>query len=367
MATCAERFIELVPNQNSLGHFERWLKHPEYHGYAECPDGFVHPISGVRKDCGSTLTPSSESFDLVSGLYEQLLPNFRSRRFNIGCDEPWELGEGKSAKASPEKSRGELFCAWVGKLSARLNAKGYTPYLWADVALQYPEYLKQLPTTTQALLWGYEADHPFDEQCELLQEAGVDFLVCPGDSSWNSLFGRYGVSETNIQAAATAADRWGAKGLLVTHWGDNGHAQPWPTQFPGLVLGAESAWNGSRADASCVASGIDYFFAQRPKAGLGQWLLDFGRIDDCVGASRFNRSLLYGLLRESPFADDFEEAMAVIDEERLESIAKSQEAAFAERGFGSDDGRYSERNAATCWSAWCTVRKDCEGAVVMPA
>ena len=25
---CRERFIELVPNQNSFGHMERWLKHP---------------------------------------------------------------------------------------------------------------------------------------------------------------------------------------------------------------------------------------------------------------------------------------------------------------------------------------------------
>ena len=28
---CHERFIELVPNLNSFGHFERWLRHPDYH------------------------------------------------------------------------------------------------------------------------------------------------------------------------------------------------------------------------------------------------------------------------------------------------------------------------------------------------
>lgn len=32
---CRERFIQLVPNQNSFGHFHRWLKHDNYRKYAE--------------------------------------------------------------------------------------------------------------------------------------------------------------------------------------------------------------------------------------------------------------------------------------------------------------------------------------------
>lgn len=34
-AYCRERFIELVPNQNSFGHMERWLKHAKYRPMAE--------------------------------------------------------------------------------------------------------------------------------------------------------------------------------------------------------------------------------------------------------------------------------------------------------------------------------------------
>jgi len=29
-AYCRERFIELVPNQNSFGHLHRWFEHPQY-------------------------------------------------------------------------------------------------------------------------------------------------------------------------------------------------------------------------------------------------------------------------------------------------------------------------------------------------
>ena len=42
-AHCQAHYIELVPNLNSFGHFERWLRHSEYRAYAECPDGFIHP------------------------------------------------------------------------------------------------------------------------------------------------------------------------------------------------------------------------------------------------------------------------------------------------------------------------------------
>ena len=38
-AYCAARCIELIPNQNSFGHLERWLAHPRYRVLAELPQG----------------------------------------------------------------------------------------------------------------------------------------------------------------------------------------------------------------------------------------------------------------------------------------------------------------------------------------
>ncbi len=40
---CKEKFIELVPNQNSFGHMSRWLKHPEYQHLAETTEPFRTP------------------------------------------------------------------------------------------------------------------------------------------------------------------------------------------------------------------------------------------------------------------------------------------------------------------------------------
>src|SRR3989304_4735960 len=40
---CGNRYVGLVPNQNSLGHMHRWLIHEPYRRLAECPEGLVHP------------------------------------------------------------------------------------------------------------------------------------------------------------------------------------------------------------------------------------------------------------------------------------------------------------------------------------
>ncbi len=94
-AYCSACGIELVPNQNSFAHLERWLRHDAYKHLAECPDGFEHPIAGWRT-FGGTLAPTEESAAFIDTLYEEFLPNFTSKQLHIGCDEPWELGQGRS-------------------------------------------------------------------------------------------------------------------------------------------------------------------------------------------------------------------------------------------------------------------------------
>jgi hypothetical protein len=314
---CAERFIELVPNQNSLGHFERWLKHPEYQPYAECPDGFIHPVSGVRKPCGSTLAPSAASADLVEGLYAALLPHFRSRKFNIGCDEPWELGQGIRAEGGLAGNPEDLFFNWLRDRCASVTDAGRTPYFWADVALNYPDRLKELPPGGCAVLWGYEPDHPLDAECGKLRHAGADFIISPGDGSWLSFTGRLDKALPNVRNAATAAAKWGARGILMTHWGDQGHAQPWPTMLPGILLAGAAAWNPRNCTVD-VPAGLDAFVFDCVDSGLGQVLRDIGFLDARLKTDRPNRSLLYALVRHSPLPADTMES-AGIDAGKLET------------------------------------------------
>jgi len=291
-AHCRELHIELVPNQNSFGHMERWLRHKDYRHLAECPDGFVHPADGKRRPCGTTLRPDQTSLDFVGGLFDELLPNFTSRKFNIGGDEPWELGTGWSRPLAETMGKGRLYLNHLLKLVALATAHGREALYWADGLLHSPELVPLAPDNARPVIWGYEADHPFDEQCALIAATGKSFYIAPGDSTWSSFTGRLHTARANIRAAAQAAVRHGARGFLHTHWGDNGHPQTWATALPGLLLAANASWNPG-ADEPALADSLDMLFFKDSSGNLGKASVALGGLDDTMGISIPNRSFLF--------------------------------------------------------------------------
>lgn len=263
---CTEHGIELVPNQNCFGHMARWLAHPEYRARAECPDGW-ELMPGVRLP-PSVLAPSPANAAFALGLLDELLSSFRSRQVNIGCDEPFELGNGASASIVADQGRGSVYLDHVVRLAEPLTERGYTVQVWADVLRRHPDLARRLPPGTVPVAWCYEAapaDGPvplprpiaevmerlgtdetafagFGPQVAPLVEAGVPFWVAAGTSGWNSLVGRIDNARANLLDAAETAVAHGCEGYLVTDWGDNGHHQPPSVSFGPLVYGGAVAW-----------------------------------------------------------------------------------------------------------------------------
>ena len=246
---CQARGIELVPNQNSFGHMERWLKHAEYRHLAECPDGFEHPIAGW-KESGSTLLPCLESAEFMDALYAELLPNFHSNQLHIGGDEPWELGHGRSRDVVQKQGKHTVYLNFLKELFAKAKARGATTQFWADILLEKPECVTQIPQNVTPVIWGYDVDSPYAEHCEAVASAGFrgNYYVAPGAGNWNSFGGRLEVARANIERAADQGPKHAAKGLLLTAWGDNGHHQPWATLYPPLILAAQACWGRPLAE-----------------------------------------------------------------------------------------------------------------------
>ncbi len=276
---CAERGIELVPNQNSFGHMERWLRHEAYKPLAECPDGFEHPHSGWRP-FGSTLYPGAESLTFLNELYTELLPQFRSTVLNVGGDEPWELGKERSAERVKEVGKHRVYLDFMKQVFALAEQHGHKAQFWADIILERPDLVPELPDTVTPVIWGYEADSPFETNCKIVAEAGFtnNFYVAPGAGNWNSFSGRLHVARANIQNAATAGQAHHAKGLLLTAWGDNGHHQPSPTLFAPLVIAAYAA-HGEDIGDTTLAQIIDTLFYSDQAPGHGAALIQLGQLD----------------------------------------------------------------------------------------
>ena len=293
-AYCALRGIDLVPNQNSFGHLERWLVKPAYNHLAELPQGGAPlPWGGFKKD-PTTLCPTDPaSLAFLDGLYAELLPNFASGLFNIGCDETFDLlGGGRSAAAVRERGAGRVYLDFLKQVAALARKHGKRPMFWGDVILKHPELVPELPKDLIALDWGYEGNHPFGGEAAKFRAAGLDFYVCPGTSAWNSLAGRVENMRENMIAAERAGRLNGARGFLVADWGDGGHWQPLAVSLPGLVFGGMLAHEGASAAKMDLESALNGIMG----VPLGGTLLRLGTLYLRGGALRANASELFRTL-----------------------------------------------------------------------
>jgi hypothetical protein len=297
---CRPRHIELVPNQNSFGHMHRWLKHEPYRGLAECPEGIRHPF-GSAPEPFSLCPTDPAGLDLLAGLYDQLLPNFSSRQFNVGLDETLDLGLGRSAEACGREGTGRIYLEFLKKIHRLVSERGFRMQFWGDVMGGHPHLAADLPQDAVPLEWGYEGDQPFEENARLFNRAGLSFYVCPGTSSWNSLSGRTDNALANLQRAASEGHAAGAVGYLITDWGDNGHMQPPPVSLLGFLAGACCAWNvesSNRLDPSTLPPLLDAH-AFRDRAGrMGRIAFDLGNVYRAMGDTTRNGTALFHLLTD---------------------------------------------------------------------
>ena len=233
-AYCKERFIDLVPNQNSLGHMQPWI---------EVPD-FAH--LGIDRDDEwptTTINPLDPgSLELVERIYAGMMDAYTSKFMNVGMDEPFELGMGQTREKCEQVGIGTVYTEYLNKIIALAKRHGKTPMFWDDVVIRHPEQLDQIDKDAIFLDWGYEEEKPMERHCRELSDRGLRYYICPGDSMWRSFTGRSMNAMRNITTCADVAKRYKAEGLLMTNWGNLGHAAfPVFEQIP-MIFAAVAAW-----------------------------------------------------------------------------------------------------------------------------
>lgn len=308
-ARCRAAGIELVPNLNSFGHVEHWLEHEKYKPLAECPDGFFHEIFKMHRAAG-TFAATLESADFMGELYREFLPNFSSEKFNIGGDEPWELGLGRSRARCEKIGKRAVYLEHMARLKKHAAACGKKIMFWGDVLLGEngeipPEFLCE----TIPVIWGYDAGHPFPSQCARVREAlekcgshgnAHEFYLAPGTSAWLSFGTRQTNAFVNICEACDAAEKFGASGLLLTTWGDFGYHNPFSANLLPLVFFAAKSrgetFSPTPENFSRALAGIDFPHAEI----FAEAAVAFGKLDDFISKKITNRSWI----REVFFAEN---------------------------------------------------------------
>ncbi len=324
---CRERHIDLVPNQNSFGHLARWMKTPRLRHLAEAPDGFTTPWGETRRTPFSLNPVDPASLELLDGLYRELLPHFSSALFHVGCDETFDLGQGRSRVACEARGKGRVYLEFLQRIHGLVTSRERRMIIWGDIVLNHPELIPELPEDVICCVWGYEHDHPFDRDCAAMQNAGRPFYVCPGTSTWNAVTGRLTNARENIRNAAAAGMARGAEGYLLTEWGDNGHWQTLPFSLAAIALGAGAAWGGEDGLSADPAKALTLHGLGGESPDIACAVIGLADVDPAAGHSIFNASVAGRLLlmrNPRPLIDDLPpEAMDRLRRAILDAVPSS--------------------------------------------
>ena len=325
-AYCKARFIELVPNQNSLGHMNEWLKQDEYKDLAECPEGYK--LFGLI-DMKTTLSPQNpRSLALVEKMSEDLLPNFTSNKFNVDLDEPFELGKCKEHPIDDPKEVAKVYLTYAKQLDNYVKSKGKSMMMWGDVVSKNPEIIPEIPKDITLLEWRYESFQSFENICKQYQKSGLHYMVCPGTSSWSSFTGRTDNMMGNIENAVTNGIRYEASGMIVTDWGDAPHLQYLTISDAGFAYAAALSWNNNSESKSVLGSYLSKFVFMDSTNEIGNLILNMGR---------YNQFEEYPMPSMTTTSLSF--MFGIMDKTMLDAINKKLQAGIAEMISTEDEPR----------------------------
>ncbi|MBQ8163104.1 MAG: family 20 glycosylhydrolase [Clostridia bacterium] len=252
---CYQNFIEFVPSLSCFGHLYELLQYTDYKRLCELEEYTPTSVDWNERMRHHTIDPTNpESIEVIKSLINQYAPLFRSNKFNICCDETFDLCQGKNAG----KDKGRLYVDFVKKIIAHIRSLGKIAMMWGDIIHQHPEFIEEIDDSTIFLNWGYSAD-PYTKMIYDTAEKGKMQYVCPGITNWSSLIEFVHVSEPNITKMAQCGFECGAKGLLTTCWGDHGHISSMYACMHGLLFGAEKGWN-TNSDTSDFGKKLDLLY-----------------------------------------------------------------------------------------------------------
>ncbi|MGB4006116.1 MAG: glycoside hydrolase family 20 zincin-like fold domain-containing protein [Halanaerobiales bacterium] len=240
---CQKRHVELVPSLSTFGHLYQALSTSSYGHLAELEAGPGKKYSWIDRQIHHTLDVSNpESIEFVKSMLDQYIPLFSSNKFNICCDETFDLGEGKNKKLAAEVGKGRLYIDFLKKIIEHVKGYGKEVMFWGDIILEHPELMPELPDDLICLNWEYSGE-PDEEKVRIVYEAGISQYLCPGVSGWNHLMNDLDKAFSNIEKMVSYGRKYGALGILNTDWGDYGHINFLGNSMPGMVFAAALSWN----------------------------------------------------------------------------------------------------------------------------
>ncbi len=245
---CRKRSIELVPSLSVFGHLYQVLLSKTFSHLNEFEELNDKPFLWTDRMAHYTLDASDpKSLGFTKEMIDEFIPLFSSDKFNICCDETFDLGQGKNKALTDDIGKGKLYLFFVKSLLDHMKTQKKKVMMWGDMLLKYPQIINEIPKNVVVLNWNYDQEVS-EESFRQISEAGLGQCACPGVHGWNRLINDMDTSTKNIRAMADYAKKYNTLGILNTDWGDFGHINPLAGSIPGAIFGAGLSWNTDHLD-----------------------------------------------------------------------------------------------------------------------
>ncbi|MDZ7821602.1 MAG: glycoside hydrolase family 20 zincin-like fold domain-containing protein [Candidatus Marinimicrobia bacterium] len=141
-------FVQVIPIFQTLGHYENILSDPKYMQYAEYPGA-------------ASLNSIDENTDrFLFNMLDEVIPQFKSEYFHIGCDESRDVGLGASKAFVKKKGSARIHADHYNKVYHHVTAQGKKVIMYGDIILRYPEIMDMIPQDIIIVDWHYRpSDH----------------------------------------------------------------------------------------------------------------------------------------------------------------------------------------------------------------
>jgi hypothetical protein len=232
-------FVQVVPIFQTLGHYENILSEPAFRQFAEYPGA-------------ASLNSIDDSTDaFLFNMLDEIIPQFKSDYFHIGCDESRDVGLGATKDLVKKEGRARVHADHYNKVYDRVTSQGKKVLMYGDIILRHPEILDMIPKDIIIVDWHYR---PYDHYPSIkkFKDAGFTFLVSPGIHNWRQNIPNFTNAWTNISVINYEGYLNGALGSINSSWGDYGGLNFREMNYMGYAFGAETSWNPSDMDGETI-------------------------------------------------------------------------------------------------------------------
>ncbi|MBR7127157.1 MAG: family 20 glycosylhydrolase [Lentisphaeria bacterium] len=315
---CKERFIDLIPAQETLGHLARILCHEPYRQLAECPEGFSAMWQLRESDPFSLCPTDPKSLEFMEELLDELLPNFSSEYFLCGGDETADVGIGRSKDICDKIGKDKVYADYFREISRIAKKHGKKIIIYADMVKNNSTACNYLPKDIILAEWGYERNYPFAKNAKTFIDSDLRFFFLSSNNNFYTLGGRTYRWRGNIANAVKSAIELNALGVFNHEFGDFGHWTQFSFSLPGFAYGAAVSWNFKDNEKMDIASALD-LFAYEKCENTADLIMDIGKIYLHTSESNDADSLFYLFYRGMFGAENVSKA------ELADRLAKAEE------------------------------------------